>query len=111
MSGTAGGFGYSEVTNAEKRAKDDRDLVRITIAGQQATLDGVENGDCPYWQTELAYTYGEPPAGSLASASLTYLTEQGGRDVLRPAATDSARRWGTPACASRRERRDGGTLR
>jgi ABC-type phosphate transport system substrate-binding protein len=81
VSGTAGGFGYSEVTNAEKRAKDDRDLVRITIAGQQAALDGVENGDCPYWQTELAYTYGEPPAGSLAF--LTYLTEQGCRDVLR----------------------------
>ncbi|MEV5487724.1 substrate-binding domain-containing protein [Streptomyces bobili] len=83
VSGTAGGFGYSEVTNAEKRARDDRDLVRITIAGQQATLDGVENGDYPYWQTELAYTYGEPPAGSLAAAFLTYLTEQGGRDVLR----------------------------
>ncbi|MFJ4646012.1 hypothetical protein ACIP6Q_21040 [Streptomyces bobili] len=31
----------------------------------------------------MAHTYGEPPAGSLASAFLTYLTEQGGRDVLR----------------------------
>ncbi|MCF4138960.1 substrate-binding domain-containing protein [Streptomyces sp. Tue 6430] len=61
VSGTDGGFGYSEAAAAEKRAEDDENLVRITIAGQRASLDGVENGDYPYWQTELAYTYGEPP--------------------------------------------------
>ncbi|MEU0114952.1 hypothetical protein ABZ137_14790 [Streptomyces bobili] len=83
MPGTAGGFGHSEVTDAGKRARDDRNLVRITVAGRQATLDGVENGDHPSGQTELAYTYGEPPACSVTEAILTHLTEQGGRHVLR----------------------------
>lgn len=80
---TAGGVGYSEVRAAEDRIQDDTDLVKVTIDNQEASLDGVENGDYPYWQTEFAYTYGDPPAGSLAAAFLTYLTEQGGRDVLR----------------------------
>ena len=34
------------------------------------TLEGVEQGTYPYWQTEYAYTYGEPPAGSIAAAFL-----------------------------------------
>ncbi|MFI9171854.1 PstS family phosphate ABC transporter substrate-binding protein [Streptomyces lincolnensis] len=78
-----GALGYSEVSSAAAKIKEDEHLVQLPIASQRATLDAVENGDYPYWQTEFAYTYGEPPAGSVAAAFLTYLTDQGGRDVLR----------------------------
>ncbi|MFI6936739.1 substrate-binding domain-containing protein [Streptomyces sp. NPDC050287] len=83
VAGTPGGLGYSEVSSAAAKVKKDRHLIQLPIASQRATLDAVENGDYPYWQTEFAYTYGEPPAGSIAAAFLTYLTDQGGRDVLR----------------------------
>ncbi|MFI2434464.1 substrate-binding domain-containing protein [Streptomyces sp. NPDC018693] len=78
-----GGLGYSELRNADEQAQRDKNLIKLRIDNQAASLDSVEHGRYPYWQTEFAYTYGQPPAGSLAAAFLTYLTEQGGRDVLR----------------------------
>jgi len=73
-----GGLGYSEVSSVTSG-----NLVKLRIDGMPPTLEGVENGTYPYWQTEYAYTYGEPPADSVAAAFLRYLTDQGGKDILR----------------------------
>ncbi|MGW3119623.1 PstS family phosphate ABC transporter substrate-binding protein [Streptomyces sp. NPDC001107] len=73
-----GALGYSEVSSVTSGR-----LVKLRIDDMPPTLDGVENGTYPYWQTEYAYTYGEPPADSVAAAFLRYLTDQGGKDVLR----------------------------
>lgn len=74
-----GAIGHSEVSNAATV----KDVVKVRIDRIPATLDGVQRGRYPYWQTEYAYTYGEPPADSIAAAFLRYLTDQGGKDILR----------------------------
>jgi ABC-type phosphate transport system substrate-binding protein len=74
-----GALGYSEVSGAASAP----DLVQLRIDRMPPTLEGVEDGDYPYWQTEYAYTFGEPPSDSLAAAFLRYLTDQGGKDILR----------------------------
>lgn len=74
-----GALGHSEVGSAQLRD----DLFLIRVDGQEATLEGVEQGTYPYWQTEYAYTYGEPPADSIAAAFLRYLSNEVGKDVLR----------------------------
>ncbi|MFD8819560.1 PstS family phosphate ABC transporter substrate-binding protein [Streptomyces sp. NPDC059627] len=78
VSADPGGLGYSEVSSVPAG-----NLVKLDVGGMPPTLEGVEQGTYPYWQTEYAYTYGEPPAGSIAAAFLRYLTDQGGKDILR----------------------------
>ncbi|MEU6143085.1 substrate-binding domain-containing protein [Streptomyces sp. NPDC047081] len=73
-----GALGYSEVSSVTST-----ELVKLRIDDMPPTLEGVEDGTYPYWQTEYAYTYGEPPADSIAAAFLRYLTDQGGKDILR----------------------------
>ncbi|MFF0726113.1 substrate-binding domain-containing protein [Streptomyces sp. NPDC004134] len=78
----AGAVGYSEAAGVDgHRAAGE--LVKLKIDGREPTAAGVEDADYPYWQTEFAYTYGEPPAGSIAAAFLNFLTQQTGRDILR----------------------------
>ena len=74
----SGALGYSEAAGVTSA-----DLVKLDIDGMPPSLEGVEHGTYPYWQTEYAYTFGEPPAGSIAAAFLRYLTDQGGKDILR----------------------------
>ncbi|MBA2808679.1 substrate-binding domain-containing protein [Streptomyces sp. KM273126] len=74
-----GALGHSEVGRTGTRD----DLFQVRIDDQQATLEGVEQGTYPFWQTEYAYTYGEPPADSIAAAFLRYLANEVGKDVLR----------------------------
>ncbi len=62
-------------------ARDDVRLVRID--GYPATLEGADEGAYPYWQTEIAYTYGEPPADSIAAGFLRYLANEVGKDIIR----------------------------
>jgi ABC-type phosphate transport system substrate-binding protein len=59
------------------------DLQQVRIDGYPATLDGADEGAYPYWQTEFAYTYGEPPADSIAAGFLRYLANEVGKDILR----------------------------
>ncbi|MFF7164058.1 substrate-binding domain-containing protein [Streptomyces sp. NPDC008086] len=76
-----GALGYSEAAGvAGHKAADG--IVKLTIDGRKPTAEGVEDTNYPYWQTEFAYTYGEPPAGSVAAAFLNFLTQQSGRDIL-----------------------------
>lgn len=74
-----GALGYSELGNAGGR----KDLLLVRIGGQQATLEGVTHTAYPFWETEYAYTYGEPKADSLAASFLRYLTNQVGKDIIR----------------------------
>ena len=80
---TSGAIGYAELGAANDR----KDLSLVKIAGQPTTVDtalqAADHGAYPFWQTEYAYTYGEPSADSLAASFLRYLTNQVGQDVIR----------------------------
>ncbi|GGX12927.1 substrate-binding domain-containing protein [Streptomyces lomondensis] len=76
-----GAIGYSEL-NLAARAKG---LHSLRLDGDPASVDAIEDGtsDYPYREIEYAYTYGRPPADSLASSFLTYLSRGNGQDVIR----------------------------
>ncbi|MEG3628557.1 substrate-binding domain-containing protein [Streptomyces poriticola] len=76
-----GAIGYSEL-NLATRAKG---LRRLTLDGDPPSVDVLEQGGSayPYREIEYAYTYGRPPADSLASSFLTYLTRGNGQDITR----------------------------
>lgn len=76
---TPGAIGYSGLDEASGR----KDLRLVRIGGQRATLEAADHGAYPFWETEYAYTYGEPPAKSLAASFLRYLTNEVGRDIVR----------------------------
>lgn len=74
-----GALGHSEVGATLTRD----DLRPVRIDGYAASREGAEDGAYPYWQTEYAYTYGEPPADSIAAGFLRYLANEVGKDILR----------------------------
>ncbi|GGL89634.1 phosphate-binding protein [Streptomyces fumigatiscleroticus] len=76
-----GAIGYSEL-NAAAHTKG---LHRLDLDGEPPSADAIEHGESayPYREIEYAYTYGRPPADSLASSFLTYLTRGVGQDVIR----------------------------
>ncbi|MFF0834099.1 MULTISPECIES: substrate-binding domain-containing protein [unclassified Streptomyces] len=76
-----GAVGYSEL-NLATRAKG---LHVLTLDSGAPSVDAIEHGHStyPYREIEYAYTYGQPPADSLASSFLTYLTRGNGQDVIR----------------------------
>lgn len=76
---TPGAIGYSGLDEASTR----KDLLPVRIGGRRATLEEADHGAYPFWETEYAHTYGEPPATSLAAAFLRYLTNEVGRDIVR----------------------------
>jgi ABC-type phosphate transport system substrate-binding protein len=79
VAGTPGALGYSELSAASAAG----DVLLVRIDGQGATLDGAAHNAYPFWQTEIAYTHGEPAADSLAASFLRYLTNEVGRDIVR----------------------------
>lgn len=79
VANTPGALGYSEVGAAAGR----QDLLLVRIDGQKATLEGADHGAYPFWETEYAYTYGEPRANSLVASFLRYLTNEVGKDIVR----------------------------
>ncbi|MFD7872810.1 substrate-binding domain-containing protein [Streptomyces sp. NPDC059766] len=76
-----GAIGYSEL-NAADRAPG---LHHVDLDADPPSVDAIEHGtsDYPYREIEYAYTYGRPPADSLASSFLTYLARGNGQDVIR----------------------------
>lgn len=74
-----GALGYTELGATVTR----RDLTLVRIDGQSADLLTATHAAYPFWSTEYAYTYGDPPADSLAASFLRYLTTQVGRDIIR----------------------------
>lgn len=79
VASTPGALGHSEVGAAAAHG----DVQQVRIDGYPATLEGADEGAYPYWQTEIAYTYGEPPADSIAAGFLRYLSDEVGKDILR----------------------------
>lgn len=79
VAATPGALGYSELSTATDR--DNLTLVRLN--GQAATLDAAIRRAYPFWQTEYAYTRGEPKPDSLTASFLRYLTNETGRDIIR----------------------------
>ncbi|GAA4547366.1 substrate-binding domain-containing protein [Amycolatopsis samaneae] len=79
VAATPGALGYAELG----AITGGTDLLPVRIGGNQATLDGAVHAAYPFWETEYAYTYGEPKADSLAASFLRYLTNQVGKDVIR----------------------------
>ena len=76
-----GAVGYSELNLATGAPG----LRVVDIDGDPPSADAIEHGTStyPYREIEYAYTYGRPPADSLASSFLTYLTRGSGQDVIR----------------------------
>lgn len=79
VANTPGALGYSELGAAVARD----DVRQVAIDGQPATLDAADQDAYPLWQTEYAYTFGEPAADSLAASFLRYLTNEVGKDIIR----------------------------
>ncbi|KAB8168715.1 phosphate ABC transporter substrate-binding protein [Streptomyces sp. 3MP-14] len=79
VAATPGAIGYAELGAALERDE----LPRARIAGHEASLEAADHDAYPFWETELAYTYGELPADSLAASFLRYLTNQVGQDLIR----------------------------
>ncbi|MDN0194439.1 substrate-binding domain-containing protein [Streptomyces sp. S.PNR 29] len=76
---TPGALGHSEIGAATAHSG----VQPVRIDGFKADLEGVDDGAYPYWQTEYAYTYGEPPADSPAASFLRYLANEVGKDIIR----------------------------
>ncbi|MET7452729.1 substrate-binding domain-containing protein [Streptomyces sp. NPDC005574] len=76
-----GAVGYSELNAAERAGG----LRTVKLDGDAPSVDAIEHGAnaYPYREIEYAYTYGRPPADSLASSFLTYLSRGNGQDVIR----------------------------
>ncbi|MGR8011685.1 PstS family phosphate ABC transporter substrate-binding protein [Streptomyces hypolithicus] len=65
-----GAIGYSEL-----RSGTDPDGVhRLRLDGREPTIDKIGTSGYPFNEIEYAYTYGSPPADSLVSSFLAYLT-------------------------------------
>ncbi|GAA3888929.1 PstS family phosphate ABC transporter substrate-binding protein [Streptomyces sedi] len=76
---TPGAIGYAELGAALNR----EELPRLRLSGHEASTETADHGAYPFWETELAYTYGELDADSLAASFLRYLTKDVGRDLIR----------------------------
>jgi ABC-type phosphate transport system substrate-binding protein len=76
-----GAIGYSELNLATR----EMGLRVLGIDGNAPSVDAIEHGHSayPYREIEYAYTYGKPPADSLASSFLTYLSRGQGQEIIR----------------------------
>src|SRR5262249_22378537 len=76
-----GAIGYSELNIAG----DHQGLRLLDLDGHHPSVEEREHGktDYPSREIEYAYTYGQPPADSLASSFLTYISRGSGQDVIR----------------------------
>ncbi|MGW2935972.1 PstS family phosphate ABC transporter substrate-binding protein [Streptomyces sp. NPDC001156] len=76
-----GAIGYSELNFALGH----KGLRRVPLGGAVASVQDIEYGrsDYPYRGVEYAYTYGHPPAGSLAAGFLAYISQSVGETVIR----------------------------
>ncbi|MER6525612.1 substrate-binding domain-containing protein [Streptomyces sp. NPDC001508] len=76
-----GAIGYSELNLADSTAG----LHVLGLDGDAPSVDDIEHGGSPYpyREIEYAYTYGQPPADSLVSSFLTYLSRGNGQDIIR----------------------------
>ncbi|WP_433546473.1 substrate-binding domain-containing protein [Streptomyces sp. CA-294286] len=74
-----GAIGYSELRSGTAL----KGVRRLSIDGAAPSVDEIGDSAYPYREIEYAYTYGRPPADSLASSFLTYLGRGGGQEIIR----------------------------
>ncbi|MFD7323585.1 substrate-binding domain-containing protein [Streptomyces sp. NPDC059875] len=74
-----GAIGYTELRSGSGL----KGLHRVAIDGRVPNVDEIGESTYPYREIEYAYTWGEPPADSLTSSFLTYLSRGSGQDVIR----------------------------
>lgn len=90
---TPGALGYSEL-RAASPPDAPHGLHRLTLDGRTPDPDRLDSSGYPYREIEYAYTYGRPPADSLASSFLAYAVDNGtGKGVV---ATHGHLPCGTP---------------
>ncbi|MFF6870772.1 substrate-binding domain-containing protein [Streptomyces sp. NPDC012450] len=84
-----GAIGYGElrasggVKGLHRVAIDGREADADTGTGAGTGIDGPGASGYPYREIEYAYTWGEPPTGSLTARFLAHLTRGGGQDLVR----------------------------
>ncbi|MEV6462388.1 MULTISPECIES: PstS family phosphate ABC transporter substrate-binding protein [Streptomyces] len=74
-----GALGYSELRTTSTL----EGVRRLSLDGRRPSLDGAGHDAYPYREIEYAYTYGRPPADSLAAGFLAFATRGPGQDVVR----------------------------
>ncbi|WP_436521460.1 PstS family phosphate ABC transporter substrate-binding protein [Actinoplanes sp. HUAS TT8] len=79
VASTAGALGYSEAG----AASGEKGVITVRIDDQPPTVKEADAHLYPFWETEYAYTIGEPAARSLGASFLRFLTTQVGSDILR----------------------------
>ncbi|MFD7442078.1 substrate-binding domain-containing protein [Streptomyces sp. NPDC059909] len=73
-----GAIGYSEL----RAGSGLKGVHRLDIDGEPPSVETIGTSAYPYREIEYAYTYGQPPADSLASSFLGYMRQGGGQDVV-----------------------------
>lgn len=76
---TPGAIGYSELRDTTTL----KGMHRLNLNGHAPSIDHIQSSGYPYREIEYAYTYGSPPADSLASSFLAYAIRGNGQDVVR----------------------------
>ncbi|MFG2651679.1 substrate-binding domain-containing protein [Streptomyces sp. NPDC048436] len=79
VAATPGAIGYSELRNTATLTG----MHRLNLNGDAPSIDHIQSSGYPYREIEYAYTYGRPPADSLASSFLAYAIRGNGQDVVR----------------------------
>ncbi|MFJ5227925.1 substrate-binding domain-containing protein [Streptomyces sp. NPDC088400] len=74
-----GAIGYTEPRSASAT----KGLHPLRIDGQSASIETIGTSGYPYREIEYAYTYGRPPADSLAASFVNYLSRGAGQDIVR----------------------------
>ncbi|MBT2398915.1 substrate-binding domain-containing protein [Streptomyces sp. ISL-100] len=75
-----GALGYSELRSSGTAPEG---LHRLRLDGREPSIEKIGTSGYPYHEIEYAYTYGSPPADSLVSSFLVYLTRGSGQDIIR----------------------------
>jgi phosphate transport system substrate-binding protein len=78
-----GAIGYAETSDVTAFGKPSIQPVEINGLSADVGAIGTSPGSYRFWTVEYLYTYGSPPADSLASAFLGYLRSYAAKDVLR----------------------------
>ncbi|WP_405389969.1 substrate-binding domain-containing protein [Streptomyces sp. NBC_01102] len=74
-----GAIGYSEL----RKGTETKGLHQLAIDGAPVpSIEDIESSPYPFRETEYAYTYGRPSAGSPAAGFLGYLSRGGGQDIM-----------------------------
>jgi phosphate transport system substrate-binding protein len=74
-----GAIGYAEHAQAEQYPN----VEEISLDGRDANPGTVKSDEYPFWAVENLYTYGTPPAGSLLSAFLGYMSTDAAKSIMQ----------------------------